>query len=165
MRLLLDLTKAYAGKQDFGRAFSYSRELMRTAKTHKAKQYIRDADWQLYLLHEQLRRTDSAYYYFRQYTIMKDEVALDQFSKRLAIYKAATESEKQRAQIELLNREKLIDQQQLQISGQQLENESNFRKVIFAGVMVMGLLGFIVFRNVALKQKNEASRRRSSSKS
>ena len=159
MRLLLDLTKAYAGKRDFAQAFSYSRELMRTAKTHKAKQYIRDADWQLYLLHEQLRHTDSAYYYFRQYTLMKDEVALDQFSKRLAIYKAATESEKQQAHIELLNREKVIDQQQLQISGQQLENESNFRKVIFAGVVVMGLFGFIVFRNVALKQKNEANRR------
>lgn len=159
MRLLLDLTKAYVGKRDFAQAFSYSRELMRTAKTHKAKQYIRDADWQLYLLHEQLHHTDSAYYYFRQYTIMKDEVALDQFSKRLAIYKAATESEKQQAQIELLNREKLIDQQQLQISGQQLENESNFRKVIFAGVVVMGLFGFIVFRNVSLKQKNEANRR------
>jgi len=159
MRLLLDLTKAYAGKHDFAQAFSYARELMRTAKMHKARQYIRDADWQLYLLHEQLGHTDSAYYYFRQYTIMKDEVALDQFSKRLAIYKAATESEKQQAQIELLNREKLIDQQQLQISGQQLENESNYRKVIFAGVMVMGLFGFIVFRNVTLKQKNEASRR------
>jgi len=159
MRLLLDLTKVYAGMHDFTQAFSYARELMRTAKTHKARQYIRDADWQLYLLHEQLRHTDSAYYYFRQYTIMKDEVALDQFSKRLAIYKAATESEKQQAQIELLNREKLIDQQQLQISGQQLENESNYRKVIFAGVMVMGLFVFIVFRNATLKQKNEANRR------
>jgi tetratricopeptide (TPR) repeat protein len=159
MRLLLDLTKVYAGKHDFTQAFSCARELMRIAKAHKARQYIRDADWQLYLLHEQLRHTDSAYYYFRQYTIMKDEVALDQFSKRLAIYKAATESEKQQAQIELLNREKLIDQQQLQISAQQLENESNYRKVIFAGVIVMGLFGFIVFRNVTLKQKNEASRR------
>ena len=68
-------------------------------------------------------------------------------------------TEKQQAQIELLNREKLIDEQQLQISGQQLENESNFRKVIFAGVVAMGLFGFIVFRNVALKQKNEANRR------
>ena len=133
------------GNHDFAQAFSYSRELMRTAKTHKARQYIRDADWQLYLLHEQLHHIDSAYYYYRQYTMMKDEVALDQFSKRLAIYKAATESEKQQAQIELLNREKLISQQQLQISGQQLKNESNFRKVIFAGVVVMGLFGFIVF--------------------
>src|SRR5688572_16293584 len=50
MRLLLDLTKAYGGKHDYAKAFSYARQLMGTARTHNAKQYIRDADWQLYLL-------------------------------------------------------------------------------------------------------------------
>lgn len=159
MRIHLDLTKAYVGKKNFTSANLYARQLKRIAKEHKAKQYIRDADWQLYLLYDQLHNTDSAYYYYKEFTIIKDEIALDQFSKRLAIYKAATEHENQQAQIELLNREKLIREQELQLKEQQLKSESNFRNILFFGVVAFGLFGFIVFRNITLKQKNEAHRR------
>jgi tetratricopeptide (TPR) repeat protein len=159
MRTLIDLTKAYAGKGNFNKAFSYARQLKRIAMEQKARQYIRDVDWQLYLLHDHIHNTDSAYFYYKQFTRIKDEIALDQFSQRLAIYKAATENENQQSQIELLNREKVIREQELQLREQQLKNESNFRNILFFGVVVLGLFGFIVFRNINLKQKNEANRR------
>lgn len=159
MRILLDMTKAYFGLKDFAKAAYVARQLKGIAQDRKARQYVRDADWQLYLLHDRLHHTDSAYYYFKQFTTRKDEIALDQFSKRLAIYKAAAKTENQQAQIELLNREKLISQQQLQLSEQQLQSESNFRNILVVGVVALGLFGFILFRNVILKQKNEAHRR------
>ena len=159
MRILLDMAKAHAGSRNFARASFYAHRLRNTAMANKARHYIRDADWQLYLIHDRLRNTDSAYYYYKQFTIVKDEIALDQFSNRLAIYKAATENENQQAQIELLNREKVIREQELQLREQQLKNESNFRNILFIGVVVCGLFAFIVFRNISLKQKNEANRR------
>ena len=97
MRLLLDLGRAYEGKRDYGNAFYYTRDLMSTARNHNALQYVRDAYRQMHLLHEQLHHTDSAYHYFRLYTRLKEEVAVDEFSRRLEIYKAVTESEKKQA--------------------------------------------------------------------
>ena len=89
---------------------------------------------------------------------MKDSVALDDFSKKLAIYKAAKENEKKKAQIVLLNNEKLINQQQLKLSDQQLKGESFKKNILFIGILLLIFLGFIIFRNVMLKQKNEVSR-------
>jgi len=159
MRLLLDLGRAYDGKGDYVNAFYYTRDLMSTARKHNALQYVRDAYRQMHLLHEQLHHTDSAYYYFRLYTRLKEEVAVDEFSRRLEIYKAVTESEKKQAQIELLNNDKLISQQRLQISEQELANQSFFKNILIAGVFALALFGFIIFRNITLKQKNESHRR------
>jgi len=158
MRLLLDIGKAYEGKKDFTKAFYYTNDLLQNAKKHKAKQYIRDGYKLMYLLHDQLHHPDSAYLYYRQYTNMKDSVAIQEFSNSLAIYKAATEIEKKQAEIGLLNNEKLINQQQLQLSKQKLKGESFLKNMLIAGVLVLVLLGIIIFRNNRLKRKNEASR-------
>ncbi len=158
MRLLLDIGKAYEGKKDFRKAFYYTKNLLQNSQNHKAKQYIRDGYKLMSVLYHQLQRDDSAYAYYRQYTNMKDAVALDEFSKKLAIYKAATENEKKQAQIELLNNEKLINQQQLQLSEQKLKGESFLKNILISGVLVLVLFGLIIFRNIMLKQKNEANR-------
>jgi tetratricopeptide (TPR) repeat protein len=158
MRLLLNMGKAYAGKKDYTKAFTYTQALLQNAQSYQAKQYIRDGDKLMSMLYEHMHNVDSAYYYYRQYTSMKEYVALDEFSKKLAIYKAATENEKKQAQIELLNKEKLISQQQLQLSGQQLKSESFLKNILIAGVLVLALLGFIIFRNISLKRRNEAHR-------
>ena len=158
MRLLLDIGKAYEGKKDFRKAFYYTKDLLQNAQDHKAKQYIRDGYKLMSVIYHQLQRDDSAYAYYRQYTNMKDAVSLDAFNKKLAIYKAATENEKKQAQIELLNNEKLINQQQLLLSEQKLKGESLLKNILISGVLVLVLLGFIIFRNIMLKQKNEANR-------
>ena len=158
MRLLLDIGKAYEGRKDYGMASYYIQDLLQNAREHKAKQYSRDGYRLMYLLHDQLHHPDSAYAYFRQYMNMKDSVAIEEFSKKLAIYKAAKENEKNQAQIELLNSEKLVNQQQLELSKQKLESESFLRNILISGVLVLLLFGFIVFRNIILKRKNEANR-------
>jgi tetratricopeptide (TPR) repeat protein len=158
MRLLLDIGRAYEGKKDYEKAFRYTKDLLLNARKNNARQYMRDGYKLLYMLHDQLHHLDSAYFYYRQFTNMKDSVAIEEFSNKLAIYKAATESEKKQAQIELLNNERLINQQQLQLSGQQLKGESLLKNILIGGVLVLLLLGFIIFRNITLKQKNEANR-------
>jgi Histidine kinase/Tetratricopeptide repeat len=158
MRLLLDIGKSYEGKKDFTKAFSFAKELLLNAKMHRAKQYIQDGYKLLSGLYDLQHRVDSAYFYYRQYTSMKDSVALDDFSKKVAIYKVATENEKNQAQIQLLNNEKLISQQQLQLSGQQLKEESFQKNILISGILILLLLGLIVFRNIKLKQKNQSSR-------
>jgi tetratricopeptide (TPR) repeat protein len=158
MRLLLDIGKAYEGEKNYKNALTYTRDLLQNAQSHHAKQYIRDGYKLMSSLYDSMHHVDSAYYYYREYNFMKEYVAVDDFSKKLAIYKAATENEKKQAQIELLNKEKLISQQQLQLSGQQLKSESFLKNILIIGVLVLALLGFIIFRNIMLKRKNEAHR-------
>lgn len=156
MRILLGLAKAYEGKKAFTRAFYHTRDLLHNARVHNAKQYIRDGYKLMFTMHEQLKHTDSAYYFFRQYTSMKDSVAVDDFARKLSIYKAATESEKRQAEIESLNNEKLFNIQKLQLAEQQLKGESLVRNILISGVAVLFLVAFILFRNISLQQRNTA---------
>ena len=158
MRLLLDIGKAYEGEKNYKNALTYTRDLLQNAKSHNAKQYIREGYKLMSALYDSMHNVDSAYYYYREYNFMKEYVAVDDFSKKLAIYKAATENEKKMAQIELLNNEKVINQQQLLLSNQRLKSTSILKNILIIGVFVLALLGFIIFRNIMLKRKNEAHR-------
>jgi len=159
MRLLLDIGRSYKGKRDYRKAFYFAKDLLRTALSHGANQYIRDGYKLMSVLYDHLHQVDSAYFYYKQYTSMKDSVSLDEFSKGLAIYKASTENEKKQAQIALLKNEKLIDKQQLQLREQQLKGESFLKNILFGCLLGVGLIGIFFFRNIILKQKNEEHRR------
>ena len=156
MRLLLDMGRAYKGKKDHKKVIFYANEVIRNAREYKAKQYIRDGYRLKYIVYDQLHNVDSAYTYLQKYISMKDSVALDDFTKKLAIYKTAKESEKKQGQIEILSNEKLISQQQLQISKQQLKNGAFQKNILIISTMLLLLFGFIIFRNIMLKQKNAA---------
>ena len=158
MRLLLDIGKVYEGKKEYAKAFYYAKKLLQNAGDHKVKQYMMDGYKSMYTLYDHLHQVDSTYFYYRKYTEMKDSVALGDFSKKMAIHKAAVENEKEQGQIELLSKEKLINQQQLELSGQKLKAESFRKNILVIGVIILVLFGFIVFRNIMLKQKNEATR-------
>ncbi len=158
MRALSDIAKAYKEDKNTDRSFYYTRRLLQNAQNYQLKQYLRDGYEMMYTLYDQLHNTDSAYFYYRQFTLMKDFAAVDEFSKKIALYKAVTETEKNQQQIDLLKKEKLINQQQLQINEQQLSNDSVFKKVLTGSIIILLIMSFIIFRNIRLKQKNEAAR-------
>ena len=153
------MARAYEGNKDNKNVLVCANAFMSNARAQKARQYIRDGCKLKYMVFDDLHRADSAFFYYRQYMIMKDSVSLEEFSKKLAIYKAAAESKKKQTQIELLSNEKLINQQQLKISEQDFKSESLVKNILIGGVLMLLLLSFIIFRNIMLKQKNEASRR------
>ncbi len=152
MRWLLDMARAHNGMKDFKNSFRYAHQLLQTANQSHARQYLRDGYRILYMLYDQLHRTDSAYHYFLKYTAMKDSVSLDNFSKRLAIRATMAQNEKAQAQLELISKEK-------EINEQQLKNELLLKNILIGGIFLLGLLGAIIFRNSRLKQKNEAHKR------
>jgi hypothetical protein len=152
MRWLLDMARAHNGKRDFKTAFRYAQQLLQTANQSHAKQYLRDGYRIMYMLNDQLHRTDSAYHYFVKYTAMKDSVSLDNFSKRLAIHATMAQNEKTQAQLELISKEK-------EINEERLKNEVLLKNILISGIFLLGLLAAITFRNSRLKQKNESHKR------
>jgi sensor histidine kinase YesM len=158
MRLLLDLGRAYESMKNFPLALYYTKALLRNADQHKQKQYLRDGYKLLYMVYQQQYRTDSAYKYYRSYIDMKDSVAVDEFGKKLALYKAAKENERKQSQITLLSNEKTINLQQLRINEQRLQSIAFKKNILFVSIILLLLLGFFIVRSMLLKQKNEAHR-------
>ncbi len=110
-----------------------------------AKQFIRDGNQILYSIYDARHQTDSAYHYYREYIKMKDSILNDKVKAKLIAY-----GPKQK--IELLNKEKEIQQAQLQ-------KESLWRKFLISGIIVLMLFGIIIIRVIMLKRKNEAHKR------
>jgi len=147
-RTLLDIAKTYFVMNNDKAALKYAQEGLNLALQTKSRQFIRNAYQILYSVYDRLHKTDSAYYYYKKYITIKEVVVSDQTKGRFAAYNYEQK-------IELLNKEKLINQQQLNLQHQKLKNESFLRNILIGGMFVVLLLSIIVFRNIMLKRKNE----------
>jgi len=148
MYAMLGMGKVYLARKDLKKALYYGHEVLGLARRRNAKLNIRDACQLLSSVYSQLKLPGRALDYYKQYVQMKDSVITDQFKGRLYAFKQSVEEEKQQAQIKLLEKEKLISQQKL--AANQL-----LRNLLSGGILLLSVLGFILFRNIALKRKNE----------
>ena len=145
MRSLLDIAKTYLALGNNDSAFKYGDESLSIAKQTEAKQVIRDACKILSSVYDHWHQPDSAFFYYQWYTTMKDSVLNDQVKGKLAAYSFEQK-------IELLNKEKEIQQAQLQ-------KESLWRKFLIIGIIALIFIAVIIFRVIMLKRKNEKNLR------
>ena len=141
MSTLLYIAKTYLALGNNDSAFEYGHESLSIAKQSGAKQIIRDASEILSSVYDHWHQSDSAYFYYRLYTGMKDSVLNNVIKGKLAAY---TFEQK----IELLNKEREIQKMQLQ-------KQSLFKNVLIGSIIVLLLLASIVIRIIILKRKNE----------
>jgi tetratricopeptide (TPR) repeat protein len=144
MQTLLDIAKTYLALRNDDSAFLYVNQGLSIARQSGAKQFVRDGFEILSSLHEHRRQPDSAYFYYKQYTILNDSVLNDLVKGKLAAY---TFEDK----IELLNKEKQIQQTKLQ-------KQTLLKNTLLVGVIILLVIAAIVFRNIILKRRNEKMR-------
>ncbi len=140
-RSLILIGKTYLARQQYDSAMQYGKRALNVAYTTKAKQVTRDACQIIYTVYDRYKQTDSANLYFRQYSAIKDSVANDQVKAKLAV-------SNYEQKIELLDKEKELQQQKLKQTAQQKE-------FLIAGIICLLLLALIIFRMIALKRKHE----------
>src|SRR5579863_2076206 len=148
MRVLLELGRTYRETGDDKTAIDLTRKLLSSAEQTGARQYIRDAQYLLYELYNRLQIEDSAYKYLREYTTLNHSIDIDISARKLAFYKTLREREQAKLKIDLLNKEKELQQEELNRSAQQ-------KKFLFIGISAIFLIGIIWFRNIYLKKRNE----------
>jgi tetratricopeptide (TPR) repeat protein len=158
LRVLPDIAKVYAVQKKYPIAVYYAREGLALAQITGARQFICNGLQILSMLFEKMGIRDSAFFYLKQYLTMKDSILGDQFKGKLFAYKSVAEDEKKKAQIELLKKEKQINQQQLKVQEQRLQKQSLIKKILSTGVLAVSLLGLIVYRTITLSRKNEKLR-------
>jgi tetratricopeptide (TPR) repeat protein len=148
MRILMNTAKAYEGKRNLSTALSYAHESLSLAKEADIKQYMLEGSHVVSRIHQEMRNPDSAYFYLQQYAALKDSVMRKQSFWRLSNYKKQADFKKQFDQIALLDKDNKIKEEQL-------KRESLWKWILVAFFLVTTLLAFIVYKNLALKRKNE----------
>jgi tetratricopeptide (TPR) repeat protein len=145
MWTLLRLMKTYEAKGEYSVALSNARKLLRVASETGARQYSRDAHGMLYKLFDIQQQNDSAYHHLRLYTALKESIDADQAAQRLAFFRSEIESEKVRAGLDRLTREKQLQE---------------FQKYSLIGFIIFLLgIGLVLFRNILLKRRSERHQR------
>lgn len=145
MQTLFPIAKAYLGLQKYDSAFWYAHRVFITAKQKDARQFIQDACEILSLIYDRWHQSDSAYFYYKQYSGMKDSVLNDRVKGKLGGFVFEQK-------IASLRQEKYIQQVQLQ-------KQFLLKRILISGIIVSLLLALIVFRNISLKRRNEVHRR------
>jgi LytS/YehU family sensor histidine kinase len=148
MRTLLDIGKTYLALNKDRDALKYGREGLNIALQAKSKQFIRDGYQILLTVYDRLNKGDSANFYFREYTIMKEEVLNDQAKAKFAAYNYEQK-------IALVNKEKHIAEQELEIHQQKFQQQSLQKKFLIIGIIGLFLIGSFIVLSIVLKRKNE----------
>lgn len=152
MYSLLALSKAYEGKRQFDSAMPNLHELINLAGNTGNNYFKREGYSLLYTTYEKIGNTDSAYFYYRQYVGVRDEINSEKFALRTALYAAASEADKK---MQVLNNEKEISEQLLVLKNKELEKQSQLRNFLILGVFILFLIAALIVRNIVLKRRNE----------
>jgi tetratricopeptide (TPR) repeat protein len=145
MRTLLDIALSLLVLDNPAAALKYARQGLDIALQNRVKQYIRNGYKILSDAYGRLQQTDSSNYYFRKYTIVKDDVLNDQTKGKFAAYKYEQ-------RISMISKEK-------EIQSIQLQKQTLMKNILIGGIALLLLFAFIFSRNILLKRRSEARRR------
>ena len=142
-----DLAKIWLGKKEYQKALINARTGQILLKRTKRNDRFIDNCLVLSEIFTKVKKYDSAYFYLKQYTSLKDSFLTRQFYIRLNDYKKMAEEERKISQINLLNKDN-------QLKEQKLKQEATLRKSLIVGLVLLLLIGIFIFRNLTLKRKN-----------
>ncbi|HEU5164248.1 MAG TPA: histidine kinase [Chitinophagaceae bacterium] len=148
MRTLLDIAKAYHGKDRDKEALPYALESLSMSQLAGTKQYVLEAYKLLPELYKPLGKKDTAYAYLQRYVALKDSVLNKQFLWNLSNYKEKEDFKRQTDELTLLDKENKLKEDKL-------KQETKLKWILIAGLLIAALSGLMIVKNLALKRKND----------
>ena len=148
MRVTMDIAKSYQKKKEMRTALKYAFESYSLAQKAKAKHYLLDGYLRLSQVYKNLSLNDSAYFFLAQYTALKDSILKNQFLWKLSNYKKQADFKKQIDQLAFLD-------QQNKEKEEEIKQKNLLQFILIACLVIAALSGFIIYKNLALKRKNE----------
>lgn len=137
----LGLGKIFYARSNFVQALNFSTQALQSGKQKETKQIIRDASKLLSSIHEELKQSDSALFYYKQYVQVKDSIVTDQFKGKLYTFRRTSEDQKKIEQIKYLKKQKLSD--------------NRLTRILIGVIVLLCFLTLIIFRNSKLKRRNQ----------
>ena len=155
-RSLLGLANTYRQQKNQSQALSFFHKAETIAKEIGSNNELKDAYEGLASLYSQMADYKNSYQYQQLLTAIKDTLYNAESDKRIAGLQLNFDVEKKQAQIDLLTKDKELQQLDLQ-------NQKFVRNALLMGLMLVVLITFILFRsnkvkvriNKLLTQRNE----------
>jgi len=113
-RKFLLFSNAYFGKNNFEQALIHAKQGVNLLGQLKRNTYLIDGYKVLSDIFDKMGKPDSAFYYIKKYSLLKDSLLTRQFYFLLNDYKKEAEEAKRIGQINLLQKDNLIKQQELE---------------------------------------------------
>ena len=145
MILLDGIGQLYLTTGQLDSAFKYANESLTMATQTGMVKAEKGAFQIISSFYEQQHQNDSALFYFKKYTLLKERALTKELNKKLGTYKYEQ-------QLAVLNNEKEIQKVKLS-DGLVLE------KILIGSITILLVLALIIFRHIALKRKNESNLR------
>ena len=141
----------WLGKKDYRAALDDARKGF--ALLTQAKRYSGLVNNSLILsdIFNKMGKYDSAYFYLKQNTMLRDSFLNRQFYLRLNDYKKEAEEANKIGQINLLNKDN-------QLKEQKIKQQVIIKNGLIIGLLLLFLLGVFIFRNLSLQRKSDKLR-------
>jgi Histidine kinase/Tetratricopeptide repeat len=148
MRVMLGAAKTYEKKAENKTALQYALQSFSIAEKAGAKQYMLEGYLLLSKIYNRLQINDSAYFFLQKFTALKESVVNNQFMFKLSNYKKQVDFKKHMEQLAILDNENKVKEGKLKQGALQ-------KWILILCLLITALSGFIFYKNLALKRKNE----------
>jgi len=153
-----ELSNTYLLLNDDKKALHYALHALQVATSIHALHEIKNAAVTLTRIYEKKKIYSKVYYYDQLYKSSNNLLATEEYKRKLSLIQIQNELDNQLHKASMLLSENLIEKQQVKIKQKQIEKISLLKNILIASIGFLLLLGLIVFRNIALKRRNEKQR-------
>jgi tetratricopeptide (TPR) repeat protein len=149
---MMGICRVYLEKKNHQLAIRYAKDAYDVASTHNIRWIIADASNVLSSLYATQGNYHSAYNYGKIYRSISDSVSKVDAHLKLAFLESKNEIIEKQSRIELLDKENKLKEERL-------KTEALIKRFFIAGIAVIVIIAFVLFRNISLKRKNEKNLR------
>lgn len=146
INVMIRIGKVNKINKKYNKAIQYLLETEKLSSQYSYRDELLESYQHLSSSFKENKQIENAYSYLEKYNVLYDSIYNDKNAKRMQLLSSQFESEKKQAQIELLNKEKIIQEESIQI-----------QKIVNYGLIVGLLLvlggAVYVFYNYKEKQK------------
>ena len=153
-----ELSNTYLLLHDDKKALHYALHALQVANSIQALHEIKNAAGTLARIYEKKKIYSKVYYYDQLYKSTNNLLATEEYKRKLSLIQIQNELDNQLHKASMLLSENLIEKQQVKIKQKQIEKISLLKNILIVSLAVFSILVLIVFRNIALKRRNEKQR-------
>lgn len=150
---LNNLGLVYAELGQYEKALEFLNKGLISAKEIDSKEWMKISYEGLSDLYEKMKQPAKALAYYKLFSDVKDSLLNDDNNKHIAQMQAQFDSNKKDSEINLLNKDKVLKETEIQKQKAETEKQQTQRNAFIVGFALVILLALFIFRSYRQKQK------------
>lgn len=135
------------------KALEFLNQGLASAKEMGSKEWIKISYEALSDLYEKMKQPAKALEYYKLFSDVKDSLLNDDNNKNIAQMQAQFDSDKKDNEINLLNKDKVLKETEIQKQKAEAEKQQALRNAFIIGFILVMLFALFIFRSYRQKQK------------